>query len=103
MPEPTTTATNSPVPTNSASNRRLSPRRVGGDAGAAVSGTRGNPELGEQPADPAFDVVPNRPNVVDAAAGRVVELPVEVAAAGKDRAGITAAHRDDDVGGTDDL
>jgi hypothetical protein len=36
-------------------------------------------------------------------AGRIVELPVFVVLAGQERAGVTAAHGDDDVGGQDEL
>ena len=40
---------------------------------------------------------------VDVLAGGVVELPVLVALAGVEGAGVAAAHGDDDIGGTDDL
>ena len=36
-------------------------------------------------------------------AGGIVDLPVEIALAGVDRAGVTAAHRDHDVGGLHDF
>ena len=52
---------------------------------------------------PAFDLVADGPDGVDALAGGVVELPVLVALAGEERAGVAAAHGDDDVGGPDDL
>src|SRR5882672_687832 len=63
----------------------------------------GYAELVEEVADTAFDLVPDRTDVVDILAGRVVEIPVEVTLAGKDRAGVAAAHRDDHIGGADDL
>src|SRR5687768_11160948 len=56
-------------------------------------------ELGEEDADAALDLVPDRAHRVNAPAVRVVKLPVLVALAGIERAGIAAAHGDDDVGG----
>ena len=44
-----------------------------------------------------------RADGVEVLAGRIVELPVLVALAGVDRAGVAAAHRDHDVGGAHDL
>ena len=58
-------------------------------------------QLGEQAADPALDLVADRAHRLDALARRVLELPVEVALAREDRAGVAAAHGDDDVGGLD--
>src|SRR5918993_4631285 len=58
-------------------------------------------ELVEQAADAGVDLVADRADCVDALACGVGELPVEVALAGEDRAGVTAAHRDDDYGGLD--
>src|SRR5699024_10745908 len=40
----------------------------------------------------------DRSDGLDALSGGVVELPVFVAFAGEDRAGVAAAHRDDDIG-----
>jgi hypothetical protein len=45
-----------------------------------------------------FDVVPDQADGVEALSGRVVEFPVLLALSGEDRAGVTAAHGDDDVG-----
>lgn len=58
-------------------------------------------ESGEEGLDAAIDVVADRPDLVHGLSGGVVELPVEVAFAGEDRAGVAAAHRDDHVGGLD--
>jgi hypothetical protein len=63
----------------------------------------GNLELGEQAADPAFDLVADRADGVDVQLGRIFEDPVLVAAPGEHRAGVTTAHRHDDVRGPDDL
>jgi hypothetical protein len=56
--------------------------------------TDGHVECGEQPADAAFDLVADRADGVDVEAGRVLQHPVLVTAAGEHRAG---------VGGADDL
>ena len=56
-------------------------------------------ELVEQGGDAATDLVADGVDGVDALAGWVVELPVEVALARIERAGVAAAHGDDDVGG----
>ena len=68
-----------------------------------ASGGGGDAEFVEQAADPLFDVVADRADRVDGLAGRVGQVPVLVALAGEERAGVAAAHRDDDVGGLDDL
>src|SRR5262245_21533571 len=60
-------------------------------------------ELVEELADALFDFVADGPDLFDGLAGGIVEGPVLVAFAGEDRAGVAAAHGDDDVGGTDDL
>ena len=49
----------------------------------------------------AFDFVADGADVFDALSCRVLDVPVLVAFAGEDRAGIPAAHRDHDVGGPD--
>jgi hypothetical protein len=54
-------------------------------------------------ADAAFDLVADRADVRDVYACRAGQVPVFVAAAGEDGAGVAAAHGDDDVGGADDL
>ena len=77
--------------------RRRLPLREG------LSSADRNVEAAEQLADAATDLVADRPHRVDALAGGVVELPVLVALAREERAGVAAAHRDDDVGGLDDL
>lgn len=57
------------------------------------------PEVVEEPADLALDLVADGADIVDGLAGGVVQGPVEVPRAGEDRAGVAAAHGDDDVGG----
>src|SRR5215217_1490276 len=59
-------------------------------------------ELGEQSLHAASDVVANSPDAVEIGVGGVVDIPVLVAFAGVDRAGV-AAHRDHGVGGLHDL
>src|SRR5581483_9081439 len=54
-------------------------------------------EFGEQLFDPGADVVADCTDNLDGLAGGVGELPVLVALAGKDRAGVTTAHGDDDI------
>jgi hypothetical protein len=51
--------------------------------------------------DATADLVADRPHGLDALASGVGEGPVLVARAGEDRAGVAAAHGDDDVGGLD--
>ena len=60
-------------------------------------------DLIEEFAHPLLDLVADRADGVDVVAGGVVELPVLVALAREERAGVAAAHGDDDVGGPDDL
>src|SRR5690349_20843179 len=55
-------------------------------------------QLTDQAADPLLDLVSNRSNGLEVLAGGILELPVLVAPAGKDRTGVATAHRDDDVG-----
>src|SRR4051812_561179 len=62
---------------------------------------RGDSELVEQAADALPDVVTNGSNGVKGLACRVGQFPVLVALSGEERAGVPAAHRDDDVGGLD--
>src|SRR5690606_27817629 len=56
-------------------------------------------ELVEERLRASVDLVDDGPNVVDVLAGRVGEVPVEVALAGEDGACVTTAHGDDHVGG----
>jgi hypothetical protein len=63
----------------------------------------GDVELFDEAADAAFDLVAERADAVEVPAGRVVEVPVLVAGAGEDGAGVATTHGDDDVCGTDDL
>ena len=56
-------------------------------------------ERGEEVLDAQVDLVADLADGVDALAGGVVELPVLVALAGEDRAGVAAAHGDHHVGG----
>ena len=60
-------------------------------------------QLGDEPLDAGVDLVADPAHRLDVLPGRVVELPVLVALARVDRAGVAAAHRDHDVGGADDL
>ena len=60
-------------------------------------------QAADEDLDATADLVTDRAHGGDPEPGRVVELPVLVALAGEDRAGVTAAHRDDDIGGADDL
>src|SRR5688572_25298762 len=60
-------------------------------------------ELLHQGLDPPADLVADRPDLFDRQPSGVGYLPIEIALAGVERAGITAAHGDDDSGGLDDL
>jgi hypothetical protein len=60
-------------------------------------------ELGEQGLDPLIDLIDDGSHLIDREAGGVGELPVQVAFARIDRAGVAAAHGDDDVGRPGDL
>jgi hypothetical protein len=53
--------------------------------------------------DPTPNLISDRPYGVDSLAGWVFEYPVFVAFAGVKRAGVAAAHGDDDVGGLDSV
>jgi hypothetical protein len=64
-----------------------------------VAGSGDREQVGDERTDAGVDVVADAPDDLERLAGGVVELPVEVALAGEDRAGIAAAHRDDDVAG----
>jgi hypothetical protein len=58
-------------------------------------------ELAQQGLDAVVDVVADGADRVEVLAGGVGELPVGVAPAGEDGAGVAAARGDDDVGGFD--
>jgi hypothetical protein len=64
---------------------------AGGCGPVSVRG-RGWDELGEQRADPSVDLVSDGADLFQDLAGRVGEIPVEVALAGEDGAGVAAAH-----------
>src|SRR5664280_2125598 len=51
-----------------------------------------------QVTNPPIDVIDDRADFLDGLPGRVFELPVEIALAGIDRAGIATTHGHDDVG-----
>src|SRR5262249_37472847 len=63
----------------------------------------GELEFGDEVADAPGDVLADVSHVGDVAAGWVGDVPVLVAFAGEDRAGVAAAHGDDHVGGPDDF
>src|SRR6476620_1641467 len=63
----------------------------------------GGGEGSDEVLDPGLDLVADGADGGDALAGRVLEFPVLVALAREDRAGVAAAHRDDDVGFLDSL
>ena len=64
----------------------------------------GELQFGEEVADAAFDFVADGAYAFDVESGWVVEVvPVFVALAGEDGAGVAAAHADHHVGGPDDL
>src|SRR4051812_42293551 len=58
-------------------------------------------ELDDQRLDPRADLVPDGSHGVEALASRVGEVPVLVPLAREHRAGVTAAHGDDDVRAAD--
>src|SRR3954454_12381735 len=99
-PQPAKTSAN--VPTNSAASRRASagegegtdtPGLVHVDAVRLLVGE----ELADERPHPPVDLVPDPAHRRDVLARRVVELPVLVALARVDRAGIAATHRDHNV------
>src|SRR3954447_25971438 len=57
-----------------------------------------NVQLVDQRAHSPLDVIPNRPDLLERLAGGILELPIDVTAAGGKRAFVAAPHRDDDVG-----
>ena len=57
----------------------------------------------DQRLDPLLDLVADPSDLLDGLPGWVGEVPIQVSFAGKHRAGVSAAHRDDDVGGHDDV
>ena len=81
------------------------PRGRGPHSGwrARPSGLSRHGKFVEQLLDAVADLVADRSDGFDAHAGGIVELPVFVASARVVRAGVAAAHRDDDVGGAHDF
>src|SRR6478752_6025371 len=63
----------------------------------------GGGEGGDEALDAALDLIADGADGVDALAGGVFEFPVLVALSREDRAGVAAAHGDDDVGFLDCL
>ena len=63
----------------------------------------GNLDFGHQASDALFQVVSDRSDFLDGLARWVFDFPVDIPFAGEDRAGVTASHGDDDVGGSDYL
>jgi hypothetical protein len=63
----------------------------------------GHVQLGQQLLDALVDLVADRAHSVEVLAGWVGQFPVLVAFSREDRAGIPAAHGDDDVGGLHDF
>jgi methyltransferase (TIGR00027 family) len=83
---------------------RLADQTSGCSWSASLRGTpRGIDQFGQERLDPAVDLLDDGPHLLDRLAGRVGEVPVEVALAGMDRARVPAAHGDDHVGGAGDL
>src|SRR5258708_34906504 len=60
-------------------------------------------QLLDEGVDAVSNLIANRPDLFECLAGRVVEFPVLVVLAGQERAGVAAAHRDDDIGSQDEL
>src|SRR5688572_15148858 len=73
-----------------------------GAAGAARFAPRGalclTGEVIEEAPDTALDLVPDHTDLLERLAGGIRELPVLVADAGEDGAGVAAPHRDHHVG-----
>src|SRR5262245_50787242 len=93
IPEPITAAARKAEPRNSASRRRVSGSVKGG-----CSAGRCGPDQGlDQAVDAMRDLVADAPDRREILASRVLEVPVLIALAGIDRAGVAAAHRDHDV------
>src|SRR5919109_3835964 len=90
IPEPITTAARNAEPRNSASRRR-------GSGAWCKLGRAPRGQAGDQLIDTGRDLVADPPHRLQILAGWVLELPVLVALAGKDRAGVAAAHRDHHV------
>src|SRR5262249_46027277 len=58
-------------------------------------------QLADQCCNPGADLVPDLADRLDVTPGGVGYLPVLIPFAGEDRAGVAAAHRDDDISGAD--
>src|SRR5690606_34044491 len=98
-------------PGNSGANGRGSRSPPNAPSSSARSWTASRPRPSADPAqqvfqellDPSLDVVSDRPHLLDWLAGGVVDLPVDVALAGQDRACIPTPHRHHHVGGGESL
>jgi hypothetical protein len=64
---------------------------------ACAGSCAGAQELGEKAADSRFDLVPDRAYLLEILTGRVIQLPILIPLAWIERAGVSAAHRDDHV------
>src|SRR6266851_8570678 len=60
-------------------------------------------QLLDEGADAVSNLIADRPDLFECLADRVVEFPVLVVLAGRERTGVAAAHRDDDIGSQDEL
>ena len=81
---------------------RLPPLPVEAAVGVRTSGA-GDTETGQQAPHPLLDLVADGADGLDVLAGGVRQLPVLVALAGNEGAGVTTTHGDDHVGGSDRL
>lgn len=82
---------------------RRSSRSAGRRSLSRDRALRGHPELVEQGEHALLDLVADAAHVLDATALRVGDLPVVVALAGVERAGVATPHGDDHVCAPDDL
>src|SRR5215211_7066958 len=81
------------------SSRIVTPPRVGEVPGLGA----GRDKLAQELLDTGVDVVADPADDLDRLAGRVLELPVLIALARIDRAGIPTTHSDDHISGPDEL
>src|SRR5918996_1221125 len=99
MIAPQPAKTSAKVPTNSAASIRASARSTIKTCPLVRRSVALGDELADQSLHALVELVADPPHRLEVLAGRVVELPVLVALARVDRAGVAAAHRDHDVGG----